>query len=1186
MQIKELFAKDIDRPINGVIKIAQDDDATISQELDEYVVTTELQRHFDDFLESYDGAIDTPTDRIGVWISGFFGSGKSHFLKMLSYVLANREVAGKRAIDFFEGKLENPLVDSKLHRAAGVPTESILFNIDSKGGHWKEGDTAKTALLRAFERVFYEHRGFFGEDLKLAKLEEYIDEQGKTQEFREAFERANGEPWVEARPQYSFFEDDVVDALVEALGMSRDAAQHWFDGTEDDAIAPDAFAQQVADYAERRAREEGGDFRLLFMADEVGQFIGSDVNLMLNLQTLVEEFGSRGNGRVWVMVTSQEALDEVVMVVGHDFSKIMGRFNTRLSLSSSSVDEVIKRRVLDKTPAAAEVLRGEYAEQSAVLKNLFAFEQSQSDLHGFSSDADFAATFPFVGYQFKVLPNVMNEIRKRGTSAKHMSTGERSMLSAFQESAQQVEDRGLEALVPFHLFFDTIAKDLEHGIINVVDRAGKAAAAEQGLSLQDVQVLKILYLIRYVGDVKATAGNVAILMIDDMGCDFAVLRENVKASLDRLVNENYVARQGDIYNFLTDEEQDIAREIANTQLDAAEIVENIKRVIFDGIYTQRKHRKGANDYPVDRYVDDTVHGQPSGGMKLNVITYAHDLARATEGELAVKSAEQAIVVLSDESDYYRVIENAAKIRKYVRMRNVTQLPPSTQDIVKRKQAEASAAEKEAGALLEDALVHARCAVAGRMIAPRVTKATQLIEAVLDELVGAVFTRADLIDAPVQGDADIAKILSGNVQEALGGTGGMNERACADVEMLLETNKRTLQTSTMGDLQRRYQSKPYGWREVDVAAVVARLIQEQRAAASIGGARLAAGDRKLIENLRGRGADQLVIEQREILDSILLKRARSIMADFAPGVAAPDDEDGLVAAVKQALHDARDRCQELIRDAYDKQPDGYPYPGRDTVGEGAHVIGEVLANESDPIALLNAFKNAENDLLDFKEDMERVEGFFPNQQRLFDASAKLLAMMREERVYFEANQPAQDAIAKIDEILKLSEPYGRIQELNALNQELESIHRDALAVRRDDLLAGMDNALSEVREYIEDARKAHPEASLALALDNAEQSTARRKNDAHNAQTLTKLDALSAQLDAWRDNQVAAVDQACAAVSADGSGEPAQSKVATLRREEVCPVKRLSTEQDVDAYVEAIRAKLLDALSDNDSVRIG
>ncbi|MBS4844534.1 MAG: BREX system P-loop protein BrxC, partial [Collinsella sp.] len=167
----------------------------------------------------------------------------------------------------------------------------ILFNIDSKAGQWKQGDTAPTALLRGFERMFYEARGFYGEDLKLAKLEDYIDSLGKTQEFREAFERVNGESWLQTRDTYSYFEDDVVEVLQSVLGMSEKAAWNWLEGSEDEVLAPDVFAKKVKDYVDARAASHGGDFRLLFMVDEVGQFITNDQDpsLMLSLQTIVEE---------------------------------------------------------------------------------------------------------------------------------------------------------------------------------------------------------------------------------------------------------------------------------------------------------------------------------------------------------------------------------------------------------------------------------------------------------------------------------------------------------------------------------------------------------------------------------------------------------------------------------------------------------------------------------------------------------------------------------------------------------------------------------------------------------------------------------------------------------------------------------------------------------------------------------
>ena len=151
MRLHDIYRNEIDREINGVIKVAQDDDKSIKQELTEYVITKELRKHFTTFLNNYERSIDSPTDKIGVWVSGFFGSGKSHFLKILSYLLPNRIVADKQAVSYFEDKFDDPMMYAQLERCSSVPTETILFNIDSKSPINKD----TTAILRVFAKVFY-----------------------------------------------------------------------------------------------------------------------------------------------------------------------------------------------------------------------------------------------------------------------------------------------------------------------------------------------------------------------------------------------------------------------------------------------------------------------------------------------------------------------------------------------------------------------------------------------------------------------------------------------------------------------------------------------------------------------------------------------------------------------------------------------------------------------------------------------------------------------------------------------------------------------------------------------------------------------------------------------------------------------------------------------------------------------
>ena len=273
-------------------------------------MTRELQRHFADFFQSYERGLDSPERNTGVWIQGYFGSGKSHFLKMLSYLLENKEVEGKRAVEYFDGKFDDPMTYASIVRASDACAETILFNIDDKGGCYKEGETSETAVLRSIARVFYEHLGFYGMDYKLARFEKLIDDRGKTNEFRSAYEDITGTPWVDDRESYDMFGEEVAEAANRACGMSIKSVTNWADSSDAALVDFGALVDDINEYAKKREAECGKRFRLLFMIDEMGQYLNGDTSRMLNLQTFMEKFCDNCGGRVWMVVTSQEAIDE------------------------------------------------------------------------------------------------------------------------------------------------------------------------------------------------------------------------------------------------------------------------------------------------------------------------------------------------------------------------------------------------------------------------------------------------------------------------------------------------------------------------------------------------------------------------------------------------------------------------------------------------------------------------------------------------------------------------------------------------------------------------------------------------------------------------------------------------------------------------------------------------------------
>ena len=1178
MKIQSMFQKDINRDINGVVKVAQDDEKSLHQELSEYIITKELRRHFRTFFDNYTKAIDQPTDKMGVWISGFFGSGKSHFLKMLSYLLSNKEVQGVPAIDYFKDKFDDPMMYAQAVKCVSIPTESILFNIDIEGPINKD----KTAVLRTFAKMFYNHCGFYGDDLKIAKLERFIDRQGKTEEFRQKFEEVNGGPWVETRDSFAFFEDDVVEVLQSVLGMSEQAAHNWFNGEETNELSIAQLVSDIKEYVDSK----GDKFRLLFMVDEVGQYIGDDGDLMINLQSLVEELGAKCMGKVWVMVTSQEAIDSVVKIAGDDFSKIQGRFNTRLSLSSSSVDEVIKKRVLAKTEEADQLLHMVYDKEQAVLKNLFVFNDSVLDIKGFADSGEFVATFPFVPYQFIIIQKVLAEIRKHGNSGKHLSGGERSMLSGFQEAAQKVQEKDENALLPFYLFYDTVHTFLESAIRRVIDRCQNAADNHDGIEPQDVAVLKLLYLVRYIDDIKANIDNIATLMVDDIRTDKIALRASVTASLERLQSQNYVSRNGDTYAFLTDEEQDVAVDIKNTVVDSNQITQSIAQTVFGEIYPAKKFKHGRYDFAYDQYIDETLNGSASGGIRLRVITVASDHYKDSDQQLIMESQvnNEAIVVLSSDTPYYDELEQAMKIRKDVKQKNVSQLPETIQDIIRKRQQQARHLEDRAKGYLEKAIVDAKVVVHGEVMAIKAGSAKDKLDAALSGLVESVYSKLNMVNHFVESDADILAILNGSADADLSlvGSGANNEDALNEISQWLEL-KSVGPTISMGDVQRRYQAIPYGWKEIDIAALIARLIAQQKISIKYGGAVVAKDDRRLVDYLRKKSeVDKAVVARRIAPSEDLMRKSISFLRDYLGAMDIPSDEDGLVRFVLNTFEAKLAHYQGLL-DQYAQNR----YPEKEQVTTARDLAQDILSQRKDNVALLNRMVQKQDDLLDSAEDMEGVELFFKSQRTVFDEAVKQMNRVSRERDYFATDPDTQEVFRTISAILAMPKPYNRIGELPELIGKVKTAYQALLDLKKEEVAETIRQCMQDVHQLAGEARDA------GALLKQADDYFAGKREAAKEALSLTELDAMITQLLNHKDTDCKRMEVMAAPApepQAKESGEakqpaPAPKKIATVRRYDLCSVKRLQSKDDIDAYVEGIRQKLYQTLESCDGVQV-
>ena len=1174
MQIKQMFKEDIDRTINGVVKVEQTQEEVIEQEVREYVVTTELKKHFVKFFDEYSESFEKPTDNVGVWITGFFGSGKSHFLKMLSYLLENKEINGKKTVDYFEEKFDDPLSFMNIQKCVKYPTETILFNIDAKSSTTKDN----TSVLKIFYKVFYYHIGLYGDDLKLARLEQFMIKRGKLDAFKTAFEEINGESWEDTRSEYNFFETDVVEALVTAGVMNEADAQHWFDHVEITNATPEQFAKEVKEYVD--TKPEG--FRLLFMIDEAGQYIGESSSMLLNLQTIIELLRSVCRGQVWVMATGQEALDVMSIRLRQDeFSRIMARFAIRLSLTSSSVDEVIEKRLLTKTDEAEQVLDAVYDNNENVLRNLYSFDTEVKDLKGYKSQDEFSRVYPFVPYQFTIMQKVFNEIRKHGHAGKHQSSGERSMLNGFQESAQRIEDQNELTLVPMYAFYDTLHSFLDTAVRSVIERAEKAADEGNGLTHEDVNLLKLLYLIRYIDDIKSNIENLSILMADSIKVDKLVLKQQVKESLDRLQRQNYVARNGDIYTFLTDEEQDVEREINNTVIDASTVISEVCRKIFDDdrVYSVKKFRckKYDQDFDFDKSVDNVIHGNSTGGMKLHFITIASDDRSDWKLTMDSKNSE-AICLLDSSYHYFENLELALKIKKYAAHKQIDQLHKSLKNIIDAKQNERQRLEDEALEEIKQAIIHGKYFIDGEIVSLSGTSIKQILDNALEYLVDHTYSHLSEIDTHYQSDKDISDTLKGTgTSKHLEGMEA-NKQAYDSILNFLEMQNMRRLPVTLEDIHSKYQKIPYGWKEIDIAGVVAQLIYDQKVTIKHSGQTIQPNDYRMVDFLRKKTErGNTKIRKREIISTTKIAKVTQFLREYFDINNVPKDEDGLIQFIISSFETNKSELIDMADQNMSKV-----HPGMKEISDAQKLVNDVLLAKTDNIALVDKVLTLEEDLLDSKDDMKDVNDFYKNQITLYDSAVSCKHQVETEERDFLYNIPeVQEALNQITEITKVTGRfnYRRIPQLNDCISKINDIRTQKETEMKKDIEELVKQCIREIED------KAGSNPKLASELTNGKKVLNQKLEEEKKIKKLPLLQVKGNTIANEKDRIIYKMDELLKDKPGTPVASPKNKRRTKLQRQVVFNSAVLDSQEKIDQYLNAMKAKLYSYLNDCDEIEI-
>ncbi|WP_411875227.1 BREX system P-loop protein BrxC [Vulcanococcus limneticus] len=1141
--IQGLFAKPVDRPIDGVIKA--DDERHLQVELDEYVVTREVSKGLGAFTDAY---LHNPTAN-GVWISGFFGSGKSHLLKMLSLMLDSEKRVGEqdsRPVEILLPKVEDEIIRADLKKATAIPARSLLFNIDQKFDGI--GGTHEAPILEVFMKVLNELQGYYGNQGYVAQFEHDLNKRGQFEAFKQTYQRVNVRSWENDR-----------DALATVTKRSfAKAYAEQFGGSEDDAIkvvsdAKDSYRLSIEGFAGRVKEyldSQPPGFRLNFFVDEAGQFIGQERSRLLNLQTVVESLATATDGRATVFITSQADLEGILGQVkfeqADDLSKIQGRFKTKLTLASADVQEVIQRRLLAKTPDEPEQLIDIYEQEKDNFTTLYRFGDGSIQLKGWGDCQSFCGLYPFHPYQLSLFQIAIQQLAKHSIfEGRNMAVGERSMLSVFQEVAKAIKELPVGRLASFDQLYD--------GIRDVIraDKQQTMVTAQNQLGPLELRILKALFLLKWVPQFKSTARNIAILLINEPNFDIRAHEQAVKEALINLESQSYLQRSGEVYEFLTDKEKDVEQEIKRTEVGDSVVIKTLHGIVFDDVLRSIKIRfeDNGNDYPFAQKIDDGLIKGKEGDVVVNLVTPEHP-NYGNEPVLISRNmgGSELMAILPAKERLLDQIRSYLKTDLYIRQNSGGE-DEALNAILAVRSKQNSTRRQDITRLADDLLRTSVLVVNGQTLSVGEGDPKNRFSKACQELIRSAFPKLKMIRG-IFSEATVAQVVK-EQDDLLEGSAIQLSEAEQEVLVEVERSKNQAERLSAEALVRYFERKPYGWSNWATLTFIARLyrlgkleLREKEMLSSV----------EVIEALtNSRRLGGVSVRKQEQFDTSTVNALKRFHQELFNVQSLGTDARSTCEAFRMAMAEEAQDLREMAAQARS-------YSFLTAVKPWAEQA-EAMTRKDDAY-LLNQLGSFKDSWLDAEEDLlTPLKQFLKgNQKSVYDQVKAFEARYGDEL----ADLPA-DLVAPLQTLLASDRPYagGLIPQATTAITELQQQLEQRLLQAQSQALHEISEQEARLKADV-DFQKLDPEQQVEVLAP-----TAAAKSDVRSS---NKPGTALLRLNRYRSDEVPKQLQRMAAMAAPKDAPPPAeiTVVAASALKVSCPLSQITNEAQLGQWLDALR----------------
>ena len=1154
LKFESIFTNQIARDINGVINT--DSQSTLGEEFSEYVITNEVANCLDGLFEKYNE--HNPVYN-GVWISGFFGCGKSHLLKILSYLIANSDIDGKKAVSYFDNKLnDNPMLLGQMRKAAGIPSESILFNIVQ----YNQNDKTEP-ILHIFQRKFYEHCGYYGINPKIAAFEMELDKEGLFDKFKDVFNQISGKVWEEARKKPNINNKHIIKAFALVTGNAED--QYLLDSYEAEISIHD-FAVQVKEYMDSK----GTDFRLNFFVDEVGQFVARSSRLMVDLQEIATSLSSVTGNRAWVMVTSQDELEKFVKNLDKqdktDISKIMGRFYVKMSLSNANVNEVIQKRLLEKTEEGKKIVGSAYEIQKENFNTLFQFVNGPKKYRVYRDKDEFVTTYPFVTYQFDMFKTTLETLSLHNAfPGEYTSTGARSMLDVFhkvlRDFAEKEDSNVGTSLIPYDVMYDGLKDLLKENFKRSIDLAENNIVDNPFA----IRVLKALLLVKYLQrEFKPTAHNLSVLLLTSFNDNPAELVEKTEEALLRLTKETYIQRNGDQYDFLTNEEKDVEEEIKQTYVPPKDLTDEVKAIIYDNILssvTKAQDERNLTSYQFTRKIDGEIVQSKNAELSINILTPFSGSDSYPEYSDTLTSPDTELVMLLKPDK--RLADDLLlylKTKQYVKNNAGMTVSEDREKVLKAKGERNMTRREEIENAVRDMMSNAEFYVSGTVL--DVTASSRIdarVERAFQILIEKVYPNLRMITKESSGEMNVRGLINEGVDSEL-----FKETATeAETQILnqLRVDKERI-TTTISSLLDKFRKKPYGWPET--ALIYNLILLMRKSLINI------KKDGKVVDNpavlndflFKSQQYGQTVIELCQDIDPKRIKELKNFYYEFT-NMKCPYDD---------AKNTARMAADE-IRKVYDAVRDkaySLRYPFTETIKDKLKLLQNAVGQDY-LWFFSDEFEDVSDEILDAKDDyFDKFLTFTSRKENIekYEEAERLIKSNESIK-----DQLDVDAWIKIVSILNDKKLYDG-QSFKNLDKYVSTLKLSISQL----VTKAKEDALDDFEKYAESVLK---ETDYRLLGEDQKEHI-----KALVAAAKTKIASISS-LDGLNNINTFTIKDTkreIAALLEEGKEKAQEKKIIRLSAIEASHVTApIKTADDVTAFIEKLKKEMMDRINEGYTV---